>query len=121
MHLRPLREDELGSVLERQRAEYRTQLVEWAGLSDELADRKTAEDTAALPEGVELVALEADDRRRVGTMFFAERRWYGAPRIFLFDLWIDPEERGRGYGRAAMEALEGEARTRGLLAIEFNV
>jgi len=121
MHLRPLREDELGSVLERQRAEYRTQLVEWAGLSDELADRKTAEDTAALPEGVEHVALEADDRRRVGTMFFAERRWYGEPRIFLFDLWIDPEERGRGYGRAAMEALEAEARSRGLPAIEFNV
>ena len=121
MHLRPLREDELGSVLERQRAEYRTQLVEWAGLSDELADRKTAEDTAALPEGVELVALEADDRRRVGTMFFAERRWYGEPRIFLFDLWIDPEERGRGYGRAAMGAHEAEARSRGLSAIEFNV
>ena len=74
-----------------------------------------------MPEGVELVALEADDRLRVGTMFFAERRWYGEPRIFLFDLWIDPEERGRGYGRAAMEALEAEARSRGLSAIEFNV
>jgi ribosomal protein S18 acetylase RimI-like enzyme len=121
MRLRPLREDELGSVLERQRSEYRTQLVEWAGLPAELADRKAAEDTATLPEGVELVALEADDGRRVGTMFFAERRWHGEPRCFLFDLWIEPEERGRGYGRAAMEALEAEARSRGLPTIEFNV
>jgi ribosomal protein S18 acetylase RimI-like enzyme len=121
MRLRPLREDELGSVLARQRSEYRTQLVEWAGLSAELADRKTAEDTAALPEGVELVALETDDGRCVGTMFFAERRWHGEPRFFLFDLWIEPDERGRGHGRVAMEALEAEARSRGLLAVELNV
>jgi ribosomal protein S18 acetylase RimI-like enzyme len=121
MRLRALREDELPAVLERQRTDYRTQLVEWAGLSKELAERKTAEDTASLPEGVELNALEADDGRRVGTMFFAERRYYGEPRMFLYDLWVDPDERGRGYGRAAMEALEAEARSRGLPVVEFNV
>jgi GNAT superfamily N-acetyltransferase len=120
MRLRALREDELPAVLERQRTDYRTQLVEWAGLSKELAERKTAEDTASLPEGVELNALEADDGRRVGTMFFAERRYYGEPRMFLYDLWVDPDERGRGYGRAAMEALEAEARSRGLPVVEFN-
>jgi ribosomal protein S18 acetylase RimI-like enzyme len=121
MRLRALREDELSAVLQRQRTDYRTQLVEWAGLSKELAERKTAEDTASLPEGVELNALEADDGRRVGTMFFAERRYYGEPRMFLYDLWVDPDERGRGYGRAAMEALEAEARSRGLPVVEFNV
>ena len=121
MRLRALREDELPAVLERQRADYRTQLVEWAGLSRELAERKTAEDTASLPDGVELRALEADDGRRVGTMFFAERRYFGEPRLFLYDLWVDPPERGRGYGRAAMEALEAEARSRGLPVVEFNV
>ena len=36
MRLRALREDELPAVLERQRIDYRTQLVEWAGLSKEL-------------------------------------------------------------------------------------
>jgi ribosomal protein S18 acetylase RimI-like enzyme len=121
MRLRALREDELPAVLERQRTDYRTQLVEWTGLSKELAERKTAEDTASLPEGVESNALEADDGRRVGTMFFAERRYYGEPRMFLYDLWVDPDERGRGYGRAAMEALEAEARSRGLPVVEFNV
>ena len=121
MRLRALREDELPEVLQRQRTDYRTQLVEWAGLSKELAERKTAEDTASLPEGVEVNALEADDGRRVGTMFFAERRYYGEPRMFLYDLWVDPDERGRGYGRAAMEALEAEARSRGLPVVEFNV
>ena len=64
MRLRGLREDELPAVLERQRADYRTQLVEWAGLSPELAERKTAEDTASLAEGVELRALEAEARTR---------------------------------------------------------
>ena len=40
MRLRALREDELPAVLERQRTDYRTQLVEWAGLPPELAGRK---------------------------------------------------------------------------------
>jgi ribosomal protein S18 acetylase RimI-like enzyme len=121
MRLRTLREDELPAVLERQRSDYRTQLVAWAGLSEEVADRKAAEDTASLPKGVELKALEDGDGRRVGTMFFAERRYYGEPRIFLYDLWVEPAERGRGHGRAAMAALEAEARSRGIPVVEFNV
>jgi len=120
MRLRPLDEDELAGVLERQRGEYRTQLVEWAGLSEEAADRKTAEDTSALPDNVEAVALELDGSV-VGTMLFAERRYYGEPRLYLYDLWIAPELRRRGHGREALRALEAEARSRGLSVVEFNV
>jgi ribosomal protein S18 acetylase RimI-like enzyme len=120
MDLRPLREDEVPAFRERHRAEYRTQLVEWAGMSDELAARKTEEDTASLPAGSELFALE-EGGRTVGTALVARREYHGEPRLFLFDLWIDPAERGRGRGRAAMRAVEAEARARGLPVIELNV
>ena len=120
MRFRRLREDELPAFRERHRAEYRTQLVDWAGLSESLADRKAAEDTASLPAGAEVHALEVDGRE-VGTIMVARREYYGEPRLFLYDLWVDPAERGRGHGRAAMEELEAEARRRGLQVVEFNV
>ena len=120
MNLRPLREDEVPAVMERQRSAYRTQLVEWAGLSAELADRKTAEDTAALPSGSELLALE-EEGRVVGTALVARREYYGEPRLFLYDFWIEPAERGRGLGRAGLRAIEAEARSRGLGVLELNV
>jgi len=118
--LRPLREDEVPAFRERHRSEYHAQLVDWAGLSAGLAERKTAEDTASLPSGSELLALE-EEGRVVGTALVARREYYGEPRLFLYDLWVEPAERGRGLGRAAMRALEAEARSRGLLALELNV
>jgi len=40
VRLRPLPEEETPVVLERSRADYRAQLVDFAGLSEELAARK---------------------------------------------------------------------------------
>jgi ribosomal protein S18 acetylase RimI-like enzyme len=117
---RRLRDDELPAFRERHRAEYRRQLVEWAGLSEALAETKAAEDTESLPAGAEVLALEADGRE-IGTIMIARREYYGEPRLFLYDLWVDPGERGHGHGRAAMQELEAEARRRGLPAVEFNV
>ena len=52
---------------------------------------------------------EEADGRRVGTIFLGIRDG-GA---WLYDITIDEPERGRGYGRAAMIALEDEARALG--------
>ena len=121
MRLRPLPEEEIPVVLERSRADYRVQLIDFAGMSEELAARKAEADFATPAPASELYAVETDEGRRVGVLRFAEREYYGEPRVFLYDVWIEPAERGRGYGRAAMLALEMAARERGLRTIEFNV
>ena len=36
-------------------------------------------------------------------------------------MWIDPDLRGRGLGRRAMELVEREVRARGLERVELNV
>jgi ribosomal protein S18 acetylase RimI-like enzyme len=120
VQLRPLGPDELDAYRVRQRKDYRAQLVDWAGMSPELADRKTAEDTAELPPGADVRALEVDGRC-VGTVSTAERTYYGEPRVFVYDLWIEPRERGNGFGREAMCAVEEEARGRGVPVVELNV
>jgi ribosomal protein S18 acetylase RimI-like enzyme len=43
------------------------------------------------------------------------------PYCHLLDIRIDPDWRGRGFGRQAMRLLEREARQRGCAAIELNV
>jgi ribosomal protein S18 acetylase RimI-like enzyme len=121
VRLLPLPEEEIPVVLERSRIDYRAQLVGFAGMSEELATRKADADFATPPPASELFAVEADDGRRVGVLRFAEREYYGEPRVFLYDVWIEPAERGRGYGRGAMLALEATARERGLRIIDFNV
>jgi ribosomal protein S18 acetylase RimI-like enzyme len=39
----------------------------------------------------------------------------------VYDISIDPDQQGRGYGRAAMRLAEDEARARGMDRIELNV
>jgi len=120
--LRPLREDEYDAWDAAHRAEYGRGLVEHVGLPREHAEAKVERDLAhVLPEGLATAntwiwAVE-DDRRVVGTVFVGIRDG-GA---WLYDITIAESERGKGYGRAAMTALENEVRTLGHDMIGLNV
>lgn len=120
--LRPLREDEYEWWDAAHRAEYEHGLVEFAGLAPDAARAKVEGDIAAvLPEGlatpnVWIWAVEAD-RRRVGTVFLGRR----GDDLWLYDITIDADERGRGYGRAAMLVLEDEVRRLGHESVTLNV
>jgi GNAT superfamily N-acetyltransferase len=120
--LRPLREDEYEGWDAAHRAEYEHGLVEFAGMSPEAARAKVQHDVrAVLPErlgtpDVWIWAVEADGRP-VGTVFLGRR---GAD-LWLYDITIDAGERGRGYGRAAMLAVEDEVRRLGHESLAMNV
>ena len=120
--LRPLREDEYAEWDAEHRREYARGLVEYAGLTPDEAEAKVARDIpAALPEGlatpgVHVWAVEAEGRK-VGTVFLGLR----GGEAWLYEITIDAGERGRGYGRAAMLALEEEARSLGHDRLAFNV
>lgn len=122
VRLRPLREDEFADWDEAHRREYARGLVEHARLSPEEAEAKVARDVpAVLPrgiasEGVRIWAVEAGGRR-VGTVFLGIRDGDA----WLYDITIDEAERGRGYGRAAMLALEPEVRALGFARVALNV
>jgi ribosomal protein S18 acetylase RimI-like enzyme len=113
--LRPLRDDELPAFFARGRTEYERQLVEFAHMDAEEARTKADRDFVPV-DGRPPYAVEAEGRV-VGSLWFAEMRG----RAYLYEVWIDPAARGRGFGRAAMQALEAEARQRGLRGVEFNV
>ncbi|MBA3348562.1 MAG: GNAT family N-acetyltransferase, partial [Actinobacteria bacterium] len=120
--LRALREEEYADWDIAHRAQYALGLVQHAGLSREEAEAKVARDIpAVLPDGlatenVRIWAVEAEGRR-VGTVFVGVRDGDA----WLYDITIDESERGRGYGRGAMVALEAEARALGYDRIALNV
>ena len=120
--LRPLRDDEFDAWDAAHRAEYEHGLVQFAGMTPEAARAKVAHDVdAVLPErlatpDVWLWVVE-DDGRRVGTVFLGVR----GSGLWLYDITIDTGERGRGYGRGAMLALEDEVRGLGHEDVALNV
>ena len=120
--LRPLREDEFPTWDAAHRREYLRGLVEHVGMPPEEARAKVERDLAAvLPDGLATAgthvwAVEADGRG-VGTIYLGVRDG-GA---WLYDITIAAPERGRGYGRAAMLALEDEVRALGFERLALNV
>ena len=120
--LRPLREDEWDGWNAAHRAEYRRHLVAHVGLPEEQAAAKVERDVSAvLPDGLAtpetwIWAVE-EDARVVGTLFVGLRDG-GA---WLYDITIAEGERGKGYGRAALTALEDELRALGYDSVGLNV
>ena len=78
---------------------------------------------AILPEGVAtrghdfLVALDVEDGRRIGMTWLFHEDGAG----FVYDVVVDEAERGRGYGRALMDAAAAHCRRLDLRVLGLNV
>ena len=128
VRLRPLREDEYPAFVRDGVREYAADIRQNGGLSAEQAAAKAARDfTQTLPDGLAtpghaiMVVENAAGGERVGRLWFAERELDGAGVIYVYDIAVDEPHRGRGFGRAAMLALEQEVLRRGRDVIELNV
>jgi len=128
VRLRPLREDEYDAFYAGTVEGYTRDLEENGGLSREHARAKSkADHESLLSDGLEtpdvyLCAVADQGGRRVGIVWWAAKtNSVGERYAFLYSIEIDEAERGRGLGRAAMAAFEGDARAHGLDRIELNV
>jgi ribosomal protein S18 acetylase RimI-like enzyme len=124
--LRPMRDDELPSYLERLLESYADDISRNGGMTPETARRKAEADVerlfpAGTAPGMELRVVEDEAGNVVGHLVYAEREQHGSRYVFLYDIEIDEAHRGRGLGRAALLRLEDEVRARGLDRIELNV
>lgn len=74
-----------------------------------------------LTPGHEFRSIVNDAGETVGALWFAAEEEIGRGTAFIWEIVIHDEFRGRGYGRAAMEALEPLARSLGYEAIRLHV
>ncbi|HLW35315.1 MAG TPA: GNAT family N-acetyltransferase [Chthoniobacterales bacterium] len=84
-----------------------------AGLAQVLFGKKPAAE----------VLLAFENERAVGFALFFHNfsTWLGRPGLYLEDLFVRPEDRGKGYGRALLVELAKIARDRGCGRLEWAV
>jgi GNAT superfamily N-acetyltransferase len=97
----------------------------WA--AEGAVQRAFDESASMLPAGVDtdrmlIFCAVADDGRPVGRAWVALDHPRGAPgTAFLYDIEVDEGERGKGFGRALLTAVEDAVRATGAIALELNV
>jgi len=125
--LRPLRAEEIAEYVPRAGTAYAAELREHLHLPDEAATARAERSVAdAFPggrvgEGHWLFAVEDGEGTRVGVLWLGEPFSGEADSLWVYDIEIDAEHRGRGLGRDTMLLAEAEARRLGRRRIKLNV
>src|SRR5437667_10917381 len=73
------------------------------------------------PAAEVLLAFEEQSPVGFAVYFYNFSAWLGRPGLYLEDLFVKPEKRGKGYGRALLVELAKIARDRGCGRMEWAV
>ncbi|MEP7015151.1 MAG: GNAT family N-acetyltransferase [Verrucomicrobiota bacterium] len=119
MKIRAATRDDVPLILQliRDLAEYERAPNDVTATEEQLVDVLFGERPAAE------VALAFENDAAVGFAVFFQNfsTWLGRPGIYLEDLFVKPEERGKGYGRRLLVHLARIARDRGCGRMEWAV
>jgi len=75
----------------------------------------------AKPDAEVLLASVGQDVGGFAVFFHNYSTWWGRPGLYLEDLYVRPEMRGRGLGKALLRVLAQVARDRGCARMEWAV
>lgn len=125
--IRPMTPAEIQTYIDHMATGYVQQRVEFGGEALDVAERHAAEaierffpDRRPLT-GQHLFTAEVGGQV-VGTLWLSEQSRGGPEgQAWVYDVEIDPSNRGKGYGRALMEAAERQAREYGCTSLGLNV
>ena len=117
--IRPARVDDVPVILEliRDLATYERAPDEVTATEEQLVDVLFGKRPAAEV----LLAFEGKSPVGFAVFFFNFSTWLGRPGLYLEDLFVKPEKRGKGYGRALLVDLAKIARDRGCGRMEWAV
>ncbi len=124
--LRPLTNEEFAAWFPAMRDGYAEDMAQDAGVPPEKAASMAATQMDELfpgqaPSPQQLVYVLEADGERVGELWVCDRETPFQHALFIYFIGIDEEHRGKGYGKAAMELAESEARRLGVDRIALNV
>ena len=117
--IRPAQVDDVPVILEliRDLATYERAPEEVTATEQQLVDVLFCERPAAEV----LLAFEEQSPVGFAVFFYNFSTWLGRPGLYLEDLFVKPEKRGKGYGRALLVELAKIARDRGCGRMEWAV
>jgi GNAT superfamily N-acetyltransferase len=117
--IRPARVEDVPVILQliRDLATYERAPDEVTATEEQLVDVLFGERPAAEV----LLAFEGKSPVGFAVYFYNFSTWLGLPGLYLEDLFVNPEKRGKGYGRALLVELAKIARDRGCGRMEWAV
>ncbi len=127
LRVRPMTADEFEFLRSRLVREYAAEHVRAGNWTEEEAEaRSRAQTDELLPQGVETpgvlwLAAETLDGERIGHVWVGPRLPAGSAGAWIYAIEIEPDQRGKGYGRALLLAAEQEAARNGFRTIGLNV
>ncbi|MGA2528509.1 MAG: GNAT family N-acetyltransferase [Acidimicrobiales bacterium] len=127
LRVRPMSASEFEVLRARLISEYAAEHVRAGNWNEEEAEARAAAQTdELLPEGVKTpgvlwLVAETKAGESIGHVWVGPQPRPGAKGAWIYAIEIDPGQRGKGYGRALLDAAEKEAARHGFTAIGLNV
>src|SRR5947207_598052 len=117
--IRPAHVDDVSTILQliRDLATYERAPNDVTATEEQLVDVLFGERPAAEV----LLAFEGESPVGFAVFFYNFSTWLGRPGLYLEDLFVKPEQRGKGYGRALLVELAKIARHRDCGRMEWAV
>ncbi|HAL16386.1 MAG TPA: GNAT family N-acetyltransferase [Anaerolineaceae bacterium] len=126
--LQPMSPAEFQVYLERSVAEYADDKVKAGNWPQEGAlERSRQEFNKYLPQGLDTpenflrTLIDRETGAPVGMIWYAPLPGSTDSTWFIYDFYVNPEQRRRGYGAQALAALEDRARAQGIKSIALHV
>ena len=128
LRLRPMTTDELPGYIARLETEYAAELYRSTGISFEAAQQESRQSTLdSFPDGKigpheQIWVAEDAAGVRVGVLWLAHRE-PGTPKehAWIYDIEVDEDRRGEGWGRKLLQLAEAKTRELGLTSLRLNV
>lgn len=127
MRLAAMTETDFNNWAARSKANYAKDKMRANSLTEAEANEMAETDfLRLLPDGLSsndnfLFTMKSDDESVVGYLWFAAKGAQNNRKAFIFDIVVEAQHRGKGYGRRAMLLAEEEARKLGLVEIGLHV
>ena len=126
--MRPMSSSEFDAFRAREISGYATDQVRAGNWTEDESESRSAELTdSLLPLGFEtpgtlLLIAETPERVQIGHVWVAFQRPPGSGSgAWIYDIEVEPEHRGKGFGRALLVAAEEETARHGISKIGLNV
>ena len=127
LELKPMNQDQYNNYITYSKNNYAQEIIKSRGIGIEEATQITNKEfDALLSDGLKsknqyLYTIENDNNENIGIIWFSSDSNHGDNELFLCDIEINKEFRGKGYGRESMDLLESKVKEFNMHTISLHV
>ena len=127
LELKPMNQDQYNNYITYSKNNYAQEITKSRGISIEEAMQITNKEyDTLLPDGLQsknqyLYTIENNENENIGIMWFSSQSNHGDNELFLCDVEVNKEYRGKGYGRESMDLLESKVKEFNMHTISLHV